>query len=75
MSRRTMAALDACALVTALRRRDEPQVRGILASTDTAGVARILAEWLPAAVHSQGMMIENFIGILIDQEIHERHRS
>lgn len=63
------AVLDAIALVRALQLGDARQAEAVLASCDTAAVARTLAGWLPDACRTQGMVIENFLAVLLDQEL------
>jgi len=63
------AALDAVALVNALRFGDARQADAILASCDTAAVAKTLAGWLPEACRTQGLEWPNYAWLLVDREL------
>jgi len=65
----TAATFDAVALVNALRLGDQRQADAILASCDTAAVARTLASWLPEACRTQGLTWPNYACLLVDREL------
>lgn len=66
---------DAVALVYANRRHDQERVEHLLLTADLSDVALVLTQMLQTAVSTQGMTVERFLDMQMDQILEHEQES